>query len=308
MQAVKDLNKLNTFVRVAERRSFTKAARDLRTTPSVVSKHVSELEDMLGFSLLCRSTHGVALTEVGEKFFRNCLNMLEGLEDFVVNARNVETGPYGTLRVQATTGFARWLLAPLMPSFMRRYPHLRIELVTEAATHDPVEYGCDVIIASRKPNGPGLVGRDICTIDHVICASPSYLRQYGQPNRPQELRDHNCLVDSPFCAKEWWFKDGTHETSVEVKGTFCSNSPAVLAQVALEGVGIVRVPRYTVQDQLATGKLRALLDDISRSRERLGVYYSKTKHLPAKTTAFVEFVESRFAPPVRQARVPSPAR
>jgi DNA-binding transcriptional LysR family regulator len=305
MQAIKDLNKLNTFVRVADRRSFTKAARDLRTTPSVVSKHISELEDMLGFSLLCRSTHGVALTEVGERFFRNCLTALEGLEDFVVTARNTQIGPYGTLRIQATSGFARWLIAPLMPAFIGRYPHLRIELVDEGVRQDPVEYGCDVIIASRKPNGPGLVGRDIGTLEHVICASPGYLRQYGQPQRPHELRDHNCIVDSPFSAKEWWFKDGEHEISIEVRGTFCSNSPAVRAQLAIEGTGITRVPRYTVRNDLAKGVLKSILGGVALSRERIGIYYSRTKHLPAKTTAFVEFVESALAPRVRQAPVPA---
>jgi DNA-binding transcriptional LysR family regulator len=296
MQAIKDLNKLSTFVRVADRRSFTKAARDLRTTPSVVSKHISELEDMLGFSLLCRSTHGVALTEVGERFFKNCLTALEGLEDFVITARNTQIGPYGTLRIQATSGFARWLIAPLMPAFMGRYPHLRIELVDEGVTQDPVDYGCDVIISSRKPNGPGLVGRDIGTLEHIICASPSYLRQYGQPQRPHELRDHKCIVDSPFAAKEWWFKDDTGEVSIEVRGTFCSNSPAVRAQLAMEGIGIARVPHYTVRSDLVKGTLKSILGGVALSRERIGVYYSRTKHLPAKTTAFVEFVESALAP------------
>ncbi len=302
MQAVKDLNKLNTFVRVAERRSFTKAARDLRTTPSVVSKHISELEDMLGFSLLCRSTHGVALTEIGEKFFRNCLQAMEGLEDFVVTARNTETGPYGTLRVQATSGFARTLLAPVIPAFMRRHPHIRVELVTEGATHNPVEYGCDVIISETKPNGPGLVGKDIGVIEHVLCASPEYLRRHGEPLRPQELRSHNCLVESPFSAKEWWFRDGNRQTTVEVKGTFCSNSSAVLARLALAGIGIARVPRYAVSEELNRGTLKAILADLALSRERMMLYHSRSKHLPAKTTAFVEFMETAFATSGRQER------
>ncbi|HXF54067.1 MAG TPA: LysR family transcriptional regulator [Hyphomicrobiaceae bacterium] len=303
MQAVKDLNKLNTFVRVAERRSFTKAARDLRTTPSVVSKHISELEDMLGFSLLCRSTHGVALTEVGERFFRNCLSALEGLEDFVVAARNTETGPYGTLRIQATIGFARALLAPLIPCFMRKYPHVRIELVDEGVTQNPVEYGCDVIISHRKPNGPGLIGKDIGIIEHVICAAPSYLKRFGEPRRPQELRAHNCLIDSPFSAKEWWFKDGAHEISVEVKGTFCSNSPAVRAQLAIEGLGIARVPRYTARPEIASGALKPILEDVALSRERIAIYHSKSKHLPAKTRAFVEFVEATLVPRLHDQRM-----
>lgn len=291
---VRDLNKLNTFVRVAERRSFTKAARDLRMTPSVVSKHISELEDMLGFSLLSRSTHGVVLTEIGESFFKSCLDMLENIEDFVVTARNVETGPYGTLRIQATTGFARWFLAPLISPFIDRYPQLRIELITEAATQNPVEDGCDVIVTNKKPSGPGLVGDDLGAIRHVVCASPAYFQRHGTPMRPQDLRNHNCLVSSPFAPKEWWFKDGARELAVEVKGTFCSNSSSVLTEVAVEGVGIVRVPHYTVRGAIASGKLEPIFTGITVCREHMGVYYSRTKHLPAKTIAFIDYLRAAF--------------
>lgn len=296
MPAIRDLNKLNTFVRVAERRSFTRAARDLRMTPSAVSKHVSELEKMLGFSLLSRSTHGLVLTEAGEGFFHNCLHMLEDLESFVVNTRNLETGPYGTLRIQAATGYARWILAPLMSSFILRFPELRVELVTESATQHPVEDGCDVIVASRKPVGPGLVGREIGAVQHVICASPDYFRRHGRPNRPADLCRHNCLVDSPFAPKEWLFKDGVREAAVEVKGRFCSNSAAILSRVALDGLGIVRVPRYAVRAELVDGRLESIFDDIVCSRERMRAYYSRTKYLPAKTTAFIEFLQSELMP------------
>lgn len=296
MRAVRDLNKLSTFVRVAERLSFTKAARDLRTTPSVVSKHITELEDMLGFSLLSRSTHGVALTEVGERFFKSCLHTLEGLEQFVVAARNVETGPYGILRIQAAANYARAFIVPLLGQFIERYPDLRIELITESGAHNPVDYGCDVIVASHKPNGPGLIGKDIGTIAHVICASPDYLRRCGKPEIPQDLRDHNCLVVSPFSSKEWCFKDGARERIIEVSGTLCSNSPGLLAEFALQGIGIVRIPAHAVRNECASGLLIPLFADCAVSKERMGIYYSKTKYLPAKTTAFIDFLQNAMLP------------
>lgn len=221
--------------------------------------------------------------------------MLEDLEDFVINTRNEETGPYGTLRVQATEGYALWFLAPLLPDFIRRYPHLRIDLVTEAATQNPVEDGCDVIVASKKPVGPGLIGRDIGVVRHVICASPDYFRRHGKPERPQDLQQHNCLVNSPFSPREWRFREGSKEISVWVKGMLCSNSTAILTQMALEGIGIVRVPGDRVRAELESGALESIFDDITCSRERIRAYYSKTKYLPAKTIAFVEFLETAFA-------------
>ena len=125
---LRDLNKLNTFVRVAQRRSFTKAAAELRTTPSVVSKRMKELEESLGFSLLNRSTHGLVLTEAGEGLFQQCLEMLARLDDYVTERRNIETGPFGTLRVQATSDYARSILAPLTTRFVQRRPGVRVHL------------------------------------------------------------------------------------------------------------------------------------------------------------------------------------
>ena len=296
LPTLRDLNKLNTFVRVAERRSFTKAARDLRTTPSVVSKHMSELEDTLGFSLLNRSPHGVALTDAGRHLLDNCLQLLENLDDFVVETRNVQAGPYGSLRIHATTGIARWILAPLMPEFIRRYPQLRVDLITELPSQDPIEDGCDVIVASTKPAAPGLVERDIGPIQHVVCASPEYFRRHGTPTEPHELREHNCLADSSFTPRKWLFKKAGRETVVEVKGSFSSNSPAILTQVGLEGIGIIKVPRYTVRAELASGKLKSIFEGIIYSRERLRVYYSKTKFLPAKTMAFLDLLQTAVAP------------
>jgi DNA-binding transcriptional LysR family regulator len=295
MPALKDLNKLNTFVRVAERCSFTKAAHDLRVTPSVISKHISELEDTLGFSLLNRSTHGVALTEIGESFLANCLQMLGMLDTFVTSTRNIQAGPCGTLRVHATTGYARWILAPLMSAFVRRYPQIAVELSTGTLIQSQTEDDYDVILASKKPAVVGLISREIGSIQHAICASPEYFRAHGKPKKPQDLRQHNCLVNSLFAPKEWIFKSGSREIVVEVKGRYCSNSSAVLIQAALDGIGIVRVPRYTVRTELATGQLEAIFESITCSRGGIRAYYSKTKYLPAKTMAFVEFLQSAIA-------------
>ena len=292
MPKLRDLNKLNTFMRVAERLSFTKAAGDLKTRPSVVSKHISDLENALGFSLLNRSTHGVILTEAGEGLFRNCLQMFADLDEYVIETRNLQTGPYGSLHVQASGGYAQWILAPLVSNFIRRYPHLHVKLFVEASDSSAMDEGCDVIVAGKKPAVPGLVEQDIGEIPHVICASPDYFRRYGRPKTPRDLREHNCLVNSFSAPKEWLFREGAHQISVEVKGGFSSNSSAVLTRVALDGIGIVRVPRYVAQDALETGTLETIFDGKAQSSERLRAYYSKTKHLPAKVTDFVEFLQT----------------
>src|SRR5262245_22701679 len=175
---LRDLNKLNTFVRVAQRRSFTKAAAELRTSPSVVSKRMKELEEALGFSVLNRSTHGLVLTEAGEGLFQQCLEMLARLDDYVTDRRNTETGPFGTLRIQASGGYARAVLAPLAVKFVQKRPGVRVHLSVVPENFAPTEDIFDIIVSSRKPLLPGLVAHDLGAVRHVICASPDYLRVF----------------------------------------------------------------------------------------------------------------------------------
>ena len=295
MAALRDLNKLNTFVRVAERRSFTKAAADLRTTPSVVSKHMKELEDTLGFSLLTRSTHGIVLTDAGEELFLNCLAMLATLDDYVVKTRNLQTGPYGTLRVQAPGDYARCVLAPLILEFAGRYPSLRVQLFAAADGAISIDDGFDVIIAGTKPSVPGLVDCDLGIVEHVVCASPDYLARAGRPKKPEDLREHNCLVNLAGASKDWPFQSGSKSFLVAVRGTLSSNSADVLVQMALQGHGIARVPRYAVQVELANKSLEAMFEAATVSPERVCAYYSKAKHLPAKTTDFVNFLQAEIS-------------
>ena len=293
--ALRDLNKLSTFVRVAERRSFTKAAADLRTTPSVISNRMRELEEALGFSLMNRSTHGIELTSAGEGLYRSCLEMLEKIDAYVVEERNLQAGPFGTLRVQSSAYYAHAVLTPLMLEYARRHPGLRIHLSVVEAGSVSLEDGFDVIVADRKPTAPGLVGHELGELRHVVCASPGYLRRCGRPMVPQDLREHTCLVNPSAGAKEWPFKMAGRPLQVPVKGALSSNSDAVLVQLAVQGCGVVRVPRVLVDGELKSGTLEVVLDAAAMSTERISIYHSKAKTLPAKTTDFISFVRASLA-------------
>jgi DNA-binding transcriptional LysR family regulator len=293
--ALRDLNKLNTFVRVAQRRSFTNAAAELRTRPSVVSKRVKELENDLGFRLLNRSTHGLALTDAGEGLFAHCLKMLSGLDDYVIERRNLETGPFGTLRVQVTNDYARWILAPLTVRFVDKHPRIRIQLAVVPDNFASAEDGVDVIVSGRKPAVPGVVGHDLCAVHHVICASPRYLQKSGRPKAPQDLREHNCLVDPFSAAKAWPFRNAARPLLVEVKGSLSSNSHAVLIELALRHCGVIRVPFHSVREDIAARRLEVVFKTSSLSPERMGAYVARSKRLPAKTADFIDFLKATLA-------------
>jgi DNA-binding transcriptional LysR family regulator len=290
--ALRDLNKLNTFVRVAQRRSFTKAAAELRTRPSVISKRMKELEEALGFSLLNRSTHGLVLTDAGEGLFQQCLEILSKLDDYVTERRNIETGPFGTLRIQATSGYARLILAPLTTKFVQKRPGVRVHLSVLPEHFISAEEGFDIVVSSQKPSLPGVVAHDLGTIRHVICGAPAYFRKFGRPKAPQDLRAHNCLADLYSGPKTWPFRNSSRPLLVEVKGSLSSNSNAVLIQMALDGCGIIRVPLHAVRREIADKRLEVIFKNVSLSPERMCAYYAKVKPLPAKTSDFIDFLET----------------
>jgi DNA-binding transcriptional LysR family regulator len=290
--ALRDLNKLNTFVRVAQRRSFTKAAAELRTRPSVVSKRIKELEEALGFSLLNRSTHGLVLTEAGEGLFQQCLEMLARLDDYVVERRNLQTGPFGTLRVQAPSGFARSVLAPLTARFIQKRPGVRVHLAVVPEHFVSADNGFDIIVSSQKPSLPGVVAHDLGAIRHVICGSPAYFQKFGRPKTPQDLREHNCLADLYSGPKSWPFRGASRPLLVEVKGSLSSNSNAVLIRMARDGGGIIRVPLHAVETEIREKTLEVIFKNLSLSPERMCAYHARAKRLPAKTADFIAFLEA----------------
>jgi DNA-binding transcriptional LysR family regulator len=289
---LRDLNKLNTFVRVAQCQSFTKAAAELRTRPSVVSKRMKELEESLGFSVLNRSTHGLALTEAGRGLFQQCLEILAKLDHYVTERRNIETGPFGTLRIQATSDYSRFILAPLTTKFVEQHPGVRVHLSVVPENLISAEDGFDIIVSSHKPSLPGVVAHDLGAIHHVICGSPQYFRKFGQPKTPQDLREHNCLADLYSGPKSWPFRNSPRPLLVEVKGSLSSNSSAVLIRMALDGSGIIRVPLHAVRKEITDKKLDVIFKNVSLSPERMSAYCARVKRLPAKTADFISFLKT----------------
>jgi DNA-binding transcriptional LysR family regulator len=204
----------------------------------------------------------------------------------------MEAGPFGTLRVQSTSDYARFVLAPLIIKFAKKYPGVRVHLSVVPYNFLSAEYECDVIVSGQKPLLPGVVGRDLGAIEHVICASPSYFRKFGQPKIPQDLRRHNCLADLYSGPKSWPFRNASRRILVEVKGSPSSNSIATLIQLAVIGRGIVRAPLYAVKAEIADKRLAVIFKDLALSPERMSAYYAKGKHLPAKTAEFTAFLAS----------------
>jgi DNA-binding transcriptional LysR family regulator len=287
------------FVRVVEARGFSAAAPALGLTPSAVSKLVTRLETRLGVRLLQRTTRALHLTTEGELFFdsaRRIVGEIEQLENRLSDGRGT---PHGLLRVTTSLAFTTHQLAPVISEFLARNPRIQLELLPTDRVIDMIEEGVDIAIRIGRLGDTSFMARKIGEDKRLICASPSYLAKYGTPRTPQELVRHQCIVSRELIhLNRWAFKAGTEVTEIEVAGPLAVSEGEAQLQMALQGVGIVRLTRLTVAQAIREGKLISLFEAQSAdSGVPIHAVYPHRRHLPSKVPAFVDFLIEKFTPP-----------
>ena len=290
------LTDIAVFVRVVERGSFTLAADDLDLSRAVVSKYLSRLEERLGARLLNRTTRRLSLTEAGAALFEASRGALERIEEAEAAVAQLQSEPRGRLRVSAPMSFGILHLGPALAEFARRHPRVTLDVRLDDRFVNLVEEGVDVAVRIGNLTDSSLVARKLATTKAVACASPGYLAEHGEPETPEDLASHNCLVYSYLStANVWRFTspDG-REIPVAVNGTFRINNGIVLAEAAVAGHGILVSPSFYVAELLRSGRLKRILG-LYRLRE-LGIHavYPQRGHVPPKVRAFVDFLAQRF--------------
>lgn len=292
------LDSMEAFVRVAESRSFSEAARRLNLSKSVISRQVSGLEAELGARLFHRTTRSLTLTEVGAAYLERCQRILADIEEANLSVSNLQAAPRGKLKVSAPVPFTIQHLAPILPDFMDRYPEMEIDLSLNDRFVNLVEEGFDLAIRIGKLNDSSLIARFLAPANIAVVASADYLAKRGRPCTPDDLDQHCCLLYSNLAtADEWSFvaHDGK-KISVEVSGRLRANNGDVLRQAALGGLGLVMLPTFIVGADLQAGTLVRVLEEFVP--QQVGVYavYPHARHLSPKVRAFVDFLAERFGP------------
>ena len=288
------------FVRVVEARGFSAAAPALGLTPSAVSKLVTRLETRLGVRLLQRTTRALHLTAEGELFFdsaRRIVGEIEQLENRLSDGRGT---PHGLLRVTTSLAFTTHQLAPVVSEFLARYPRIQLELLPTDRVIDMIEEGVDIAVRIGRLGDTSFMARKIGEDKRLICASPSYLAKYGTPRTPQELVRHQCIVSRELIhLNRWAFRSSGGEVQeIDVTGPLAVSEGEAQLQLALQGVGIVRLTRLTVAQAIREGKLISLFETQSAdSGVPIHAVYPHRRHLPPKVPAFVDFLIEKFTPP-----------
>lgn len=289
---------IEAFVKVAETQSFSKAAARLKSSKSVVSRHVSALETELGVRLIHRTTRALALTEAGQRYFDQASQILADLAMADESVCALQTSPRGKLRINAPMSFGFLHLAPALAEFVARYPEVEVDVAMSDRFVDLVEEGFDVAVRIAALQDSTLIARRIAPVRLVVCGSPEYLTRHGIPRLPEDLMQHECLLNSNLpAAHEWRFtRAGRPPFSVYVSGKIAINNGDALRVAALHGLGLTVLPTFIVGRDLQAGKLVSVLEEFVPQHLALHVVYPQTRHISPKVRAFIDFLAERFGP------------
>lgn len=290
-------SELGFFVLLAKLGSLSAAAREMGMTPPAATKRLMQMEQRLGVRLVNRSTRRTSLTSEGETYLAQATQILADIRDMEESVSSSRAEPKGLLRVNATLGFGRTGIAPLVSAFALKYPEVEVQLQLTDRAINLVEEAYDLGIRFGELPDTRLSARKILSNRRFLCASPGYLTQHGAPQAPDELTRHRCILhrqnDDAFAT--WRLSKGRKSETVKVRGCLSSNDGDVALGWALDGHGILLRSEWDLAKYLDSGRLQAVLPDYTLPSADLYVYYPSRQHQPAKVRAFIDFLAVQFS-------------
>jgi DNA-binding transcriptional LysR family regulator len=291
---------LEFFVLVARHGSLSAAARALDLTPPAATRRLVQIESRLGVRLVNRTTRSVSLTSEGQTYLLHATRILaevREMEDVVTSGRST---PRGLLRVNATLGFGRTVIAPIVSAFAKRHPDVTVQIDVTDKPIDLVESGFDLAIRFGLLPDRRLNARRVMSNRRLLCASPGYLKQHGMPSSLHDLSDHHCIIhrQNDDAYGIWRFMHGEQSEVVKVHGTLSSNDGDIVLGWALDGHGIAIRSEWDLARYLESGRLKVVLPEFVLPPADLYVYYASRTNQTIRARAFIEFLVEHFRKPV----------
>ena len=289
------LDGVTVFVSVVDSGSFTAAARVLGHSTSYISKEITRLEKRLGSRLLNRTTRTISLTDAGRAYYDRCSQIVIDAENAERSISQLQDTPKGLLRINAPGSLGATHLLSVFADFMHHYPEVKLEIEFNDRLIDVVAEGFDVVIRVGEIKDSNLVARKFTSSKAVTVASPDYLKRKGTPERVEELTEHDCIAYSLLPAPTQWdyYKQGK-KTAVSVSPRAMCNSSAIEVQLAVQGIGITRLPLFTCENEVKKGALSVIMDDYDEIAFDVFAVYPHRQYLTAKVRAFVDFLVDAF--------------
>lgn len=282
----KDLQVLTTVV---DKGSLAAAADELGQTPAFVTKRIQFLENQLGVKLLHRSSHGIALTDIGKLVHQRGGDILEQLQSLLDAVSQAKTEPKGMVRIGCSFGFGRNYIAPAITQLMDHYPELQIHFELFDRQIDLHKDNIDLDIRINDDIADSCIARLLTKNQRILCASPQYIRQRGMPASLAELQQHDCLItkERDQTVGVWELENQQGRKSVKVSGHLSSNSGEIVLRWALEGKGIMLRSLWDIAPLLKDGSLIRVLPAYAQSANIWAVYQTPL-YASAKLRACVE--------------------
>lgn len=291
-----NLAELDAFVAVARRGGFRSAAQELGVSPSAISHAVAALEEAVGVRLFHRTTRSVSMTAAGEQFLADVDPALETIRSAKARLRDHGSVPTGTLRLNLYIMAARAIMEPVILEYLRRYPDMAVEMVTEGALVDIFGDGFDAGVRLQETVPRDMIAVPIAKTQRmIVVGSPAYLAGNPAPRVPDDLLGHQCIRARMANGRiyRWEFEKRGQSLAIDVPGRLTLDEGQLIQDAALAGAGLAFLPEELLSEDIAAGRLVELLGDWTPPYPGLCLYYPSRRHMPAKLRALVALIRER---------------
>ena len=288
---------LRAFSRIAQLRSVSAAARELKMPKSSVSRSLARLEEALGVTLVERSTRHLRLTDAGALFLPHAVRLLSDMEEAETALTNFAGTARGTLRVSAPLAYVSTLVTPMLPGFLMRYPEVRVVLDLNHRNVDMLAEDIDVVVRMGTLADSSLVARRLPSVHMWLCASPQYIARKGMPARVADLSAHDVIdrIDGP---NEWVFDlPDERRVPITLHPRAVSPEPAVGMALILGGAGIGLLPSFMAEPAIAEGRLLRIFPESLPQTVEAHALYPSHRSLSAKVRVFIDALVAHLSPP-----------
>ncbi len=289
---------IRAFARVVEAGNFTRAADSLEMPNATVSKLIQELEAHLGVRLLQRTTRRVTVTPEGRDYYEKSARILRDLEDIDTSFSAARSKPRGQLRIDIGGSTARDVLIPILPEFMTRYPDIRIDLGVSDRAVDLISDNVDCVIRGGPLESSSLIARHIGSATLITCATPEYLKAFGTPAYPEELKNGHRLVSylSPQNGRAFPFRfeHNGEKTDIKVDHRIGVNESNAHLAAGLAGLGVIQTFSYSTAEALRNGTLVEILKAWRPAPYPFHVVYPQSRHVTHRLRVFIDWLLERF--------------
>ena len=303
MKAMDKLKQMESFVSVATRGSLTAAAHAEGVAPAIMGRRLDALEERLGVKLLVRTTRRITLTHEGSAYLEDCQRLLTDITNAEASVSAGGVKASGHLRITAPAGFGRRHVAPLVPKFRELHADVTISLNLSDRVVDIAGEGYDCAVRVGDMPDSSLVSVRMADNRRLCVATPDYLKRHGRPETPQELARFDCLVLSSDASQTrgWAFstpkEGGTEVIHYRPNGPMDCSDGQVLHNWCLAGYGIAWRSTWEVEDEIAEGRLMAVLEDYAAPPNGIYAVFPQRKHLPLRVRLWVDFLKHHYGQP-----------